>query len=151
MYTVYLSSGRHTKSLSCLFSNMCMGFVVRQILVLETKGVGVQLSNISGTIDDDFSIGEALGLMSLDVLLYFLITWSLCNTTPLIPVHLFNHLLLFFLRYVETVFPGEYGIPQPWYFPFTKKYWLGSPQMDEASQVNEVRNVLTPAAVESGK
>ena len=75
---------------------MCMGFVVRQILVLETKGVGVQLSNISGTIDDDFSIGEALGLMSLDVLLYFLITWSLCNTTPLIPVHLFNHLLLFF-------------------------------------------------------
>lgn len=21
--------------------------------------------------------------------------------------------------------PGQYGIPRPWYFPFTKTYWCG--------------------------
>ncbi len=28
-------------------------------------------------------------------------------------------------RYIEAVFPGEYGIPQKWYFPFTRTYWCG--------------------------
>ena len=28
-------------------------------------------------------------------------------------------------RYVEAVFPGSYGIPKPFYFPFTKSYWCG--------------------------
>ncbi|KAL1517917.1 hypothetical protein ABEB36_001617 [Hypothenemus hampei] len=27
--------------------------------------------------------------------------------------------------YVEAVFPGTYGVPQKWYFPFTKQYWCG--------------------------
>ncbi|CAF4414509.1 unnamed protein product, partial [Adineta steineri] len=27
--------------------------------------------------------------------------------------------------YIENVFPGEYGIPQVWYYPFTKTYWFG--------------------------
>uniref|UniRef100_A0A673J9J3 P-type phospholipid transporter n=1 Tax=Sinocyclocheilus rhinocerous TaxID=307959 RepID=A0A673J9J3_9TELE len=26
---------------------------------------------------------------------------------------------------VISVFPGQYGIPRPWYFPFTKSYWCG--------------------------
>lgn len=29
-------------------------------------------------------------------------------------------------RYVEAVFPGSYGIPKPFYFPFTKSYWCGA-------------------------
>ena len=29
------------------------------------------------------------------------------------------------VRYVEAVFPGSYGIPKPFYFPFTKSYWCG--------------------------
>jgi hypothetical protein len=28
--------------------------------------------------------------------------------------------------YIEKVFPGEFGTPQPWYFPVTKSYWCGS-------------------------
>lgn len=27
--------------------------------------------------------------------------------------------------YVEAVFPGEYGVPHPWYFPLTSNYWCG--------------------------
>jgi ATP-binding cassette subfamily A (ABC1) protein 3 len=29
--------------------------------------------------------------------------------------------------YVEAVFPGDYGMPQPWYFPFTYSFWCGRP------------------------
>jgi ATP-binding cassette subfamily A (ABC1) protein 3 len=28
-------------------------------------------------------------------------------------------LYLLLALYVEAVFPGEFGVPQPWYFPFT--------------------------------
>ena len=31
----------------------------------------------------------------------------------------------FFTRYVEAVFPGEYGIPKPFYFPCLPSYWCG--------------------------
>ena len=31
----------------------------------------------------------------------------------------------FLTRYVEAVFPGEYGIPKPFYFPFLPSYWCG--------------------------
>lgn len=27
--------------------------------------------------------------------------------------------------YVEKVFPGEFGVPEKWYFLFTKSYWTG--------------------------
>ena len=27
--------------------------------------------------------------------------------------------------YIEAVFPGEYGVPKPWYFFVTKSYWFG--------------------------
>lgn len=27
--------------------------------------------------------------------------------------------------YVEKVFPGEFGVPEKWYFLFTKSYWSG--------------------------
>ena len=39
------------------------------------------------------------------------------------------------VRYVEAVFPGSYGIPKPFYFPFTKSYWCGVSQ-DNTMQVN---------------
>ncbi len=44
-------------------------------------------------MDDDFSLAQVLGLLLLDSVLYGLVAW-----------------------YVEAVFPGEYGVPRPWYF-----------------------------------
>ncbi|KFM77695.1 ATP-binding cassette sub-family A member 2, partial [Stegodyphus mimosarum] len=32
--------------------------------------------------------------------------------------------------YIENVHPGSYGLPKPWYFPFTKTYWFGSSRSD---------------------
>lgn len=47
--------------------------------------------------------------------------------------HLFYELTFKYLtdfRYVEAVFPGSYGIPRPFYFPFTKSYWCGTSSDD---------------------
>lgn len=52
--------------------------------------------------DDQLSFLVIVGIMALDAVLYFLITW-----------------------YIEGVFPGRYGVSKPWYFPFMRSYWCG--------------------------
>jgi len=42
-----------------------------------------------------------------------------------IVIQLRSRLLASFIRYVEAVFPGEFGIPKPFYFPFLLSYWTG--------------------------
>lgn len=58
-------------------------------------GVGVQWRDLLSpvNVDDDFSFGQVLGMLLLDSVLYGLVTW-----------------------YVEAVLPGQFGVPQPWYF-----------------------------------
>lgn len=60
-----------------------------------SSGTGIQWHNLFDpvTVDDDFSMAQVIGLLLLDAVLYGLVTW-----------------------YVEAVFPGEYGVPLPWYF-----------------------------------
>lgn len=47
------------------------------------------------TPGDNFTMAVALGMLVVDSVIYLLITW-----------------------YVDAVNPGEYGMPQKWYFPF---------------------------------
>ncbi|XP_025772506.1 ATP-binding cassette sub-family A member 3 [Puma concolor] len=72
-----------------------------------SRGVGVQWRNLLSpvNVDDDFSFGQVLGMLLLDSVLYGLVTW-----------------------YVEAVFPGQFGVPQPWYFFVTPSYWCGHPR-----------------------
>lgn len=35
-------------------------------------------------------------------------------------------LYAFLAWYIDNVFPGEFGIPQPFYFFLTKRYWMHS-------------------------
>ena len=60
-------------------------------------GAGIQWSSINKgiSVDDDFTMLNVILMLFLDAILYALIAW-----------------------YVEAVWPGEYGIPRPWYFPF---------------------------------
>lgn len=48
------------------------------------------------SVDDNFTLAQVLGMLLLDSVLYGMVAW-----------------------YVEAVFPGEYGVPQPWYFFLT--------------------------------
>lgn len=33
--------------------------------------------------------------------------------------------------YIESIFPGSYGVAKPWYFPFKKEYWFSSQKRRE--------------------
>uniref|UniRef100_A0A5F9CAV9 ATP binding cassette subfamily A member 3 n=1 Tax=Oryctolagus cuniculus TaxID=9986 RepID=A0A5F9CAV9_RABIT len=72
-----------------------------------SKGTGIQWRDLLSpvSVDDDFCFGHVLGLLLLDSVLYGLVTW-----------------------YVEAVFPGQFGVPQPWYFFIMPSYWCGSPR-----------------------
>ncbi|XP_030646569.1 ATP-binding cassette sub-family A member 3 [Chanos chanos] len=93
---------------ACLISNVAMAMGAQLIGMFEGKGTGIQWSNLFEpvTVDDDFSLAQVLGLLLLDAILYGLVAW-----------------------YVEAVFPGEYGVPLPWYFFLLPSYWCSSPRV----------------------
>uniref|UniRef100_A0A7N4NZ22 ABC transporter domain-containing protein n=1 Tax=Sarcophilus harrisii TaxID=9305 RepID=A0A7N4NZ22_SARHA len=87
------------KIISCLSSNVAMALGVMFMIQLEGKGSGIQWKHVSKvSMFKKFGFGEVLVMLLTDSILYGLVTW-----------------------YVEAVFPGQYGIPQPWYF-FIKEF-----------------------------
>ncbi|XP_075380013.1 phospholipid-transporting ATPase ABCA7 [Mycteria americana] len=89
-----------------LLSPVAFGFGCEYFSLYEEQGVGIQWHNLgaSPVPGDPYNFATAMGLLLLDAGLYGLATW-----------------------YLEGVFPGQYGIPKPWNFPFLKSYWLGEP------------------------
>ncbi|NXC10284.1 ABCA1 protein, partial [Orthonyx spaldingii] len=87
-----------------LLSPVAFGFGCDYFSLYEEQGVGIQWHNLgaSPVPGDPYSFAAAMGLLLLDAALYGLATW-----------------------YLEGVFPGQYGIPKPWNFPFLKSYWFG--------------------------
>ncbi|GAB0200788.1 phospholipid-transporting ATPase ABCA7 [Grus japonensis] len=87
-----------------LLSPVAFGFGCEYFSLYEEQGVGIQWHNLSTSPvpGDPYNFAMAMGLLLLDAGLYGLATW-----------------------YLEGVFPGQYGIPKPWNFPFLKSYWLG--------------------------
>nr|XP_033770036.1 ATP-binding cassette sub-family A member 3 [Geotrypetes seraphini]XP_033770037.1 ATP-binding cassette sub-family A member 3 [Geotrypetes seraphini]XP_033770038.1 ATP-binding cassette sub-family A member 3 [Geotrypetes seraphini] len=97
----------HSQKLaSCLISNVAMAMGAQLIGMFEGKGTGVQWADLMKplSVDDNVTFAHVLGMLLLDSVLYGLVAW-----------------------YVEAVFPGEYGVPQPWYFFLTPLYWCGTP------------------------
>ncbi|XP_048101265.1 phospholipid-transporting ATPase ABCA3 [Alosa alosa] len=99
----------HAQKVSaCLISNVAMAMGAQLIGMFEGKGTGVQWSNLFQpvSVDDDFSLAQVMGLLLLDAVLYGMLA---C--------------------YMETVFPGEYGVPRPWYYFLLPSYWCSTPRV----------------------
>ena len=58
----------------------------------------MQWSNVDkvSSVDDNFTMQHTLIMLFIDIILYTLITW-----------------------YFDALLPGDFGTPQPFYFPFT--------------------------------
>ena len=56
----------------------------------------MQWSNINTTIDDNFTMLHTLTMFCIDIVFYTIMTW-----------------------YIDALLPGDFGMPQPFYFPFT--------------------------------
>uniref|UniRef100_A0A8D2JSB3 ABC transporter domain-containing protein n=1 Tax=Sciurus vulgaris TaxID=55149 RepID=A0A8D2JSB3_SCIVU len=99
----YYQRSYFEKITSCLFSNVAMAMGARFISIFEAKGMGIQWKNM-GSVRGEFSFIQVMLMLLLDSLLYCVITW-----------------------YVESVFPGKFGTPKPWYFFAMPSYWHGKP------------------------
>ncbi|KAM4697953.1 phospholipid-transporting ATPase ABCA3 [Rhinophrynus dorsalis] len=107
----------HSEKLSsCLLSNVGMAMGAQLIGMFEGKGTGAQWSNLFTpvSVDDNFSMAQVLQMLLFDSVLYSLIGW-----------------------YVESVMPGDYGVPQPWYFCFMPSYWCGTARLAECLEKEE--------------
>ena len=91
-----------------------MSFCAQIISGFEGTGLGIQWSTIASvaTPDDNLTFLDCLGMLVLDTFLLLLLTW-----------------------YIEAVRPGEYGVPLPWYFPFTVRHNILTYNYDYQSSV----------------
>ncbi|XP_075384228.1 phospholipid-transporting ATPase ABCA3-like [Tenrec ecaudatus] len=108
------------KVVSCLSSNVALALGINLLLKLEMKQVGVKWDNLwtQALLEENLIFGYIFGMLLLDAFLYGLVTW-----------------------YIETVFPGQYGVPQPWYFFLKRSYWFGKPRMRE--EIEESQSTVT--------
>uniref|UniRef100_A0A674P497 ATP-binding cassette, sub-family A (ABC1), member 12 n=1 Tax=Takifugu rubripes TaxID=31033 RepID=A0A674P497_TAKRU len=90
------------KSILSVFSPTCFSYAGQYISRYEVKGEGIHWNNMytSPIAGDKASFGWLCWLMLIDSIVYFIIG-----------------------AYVRMVFPGKYGIPAPWYFPFKGSFW----------------------------
>ncbi|NWX94843.1 ABCA4 protein, partial [Nothoprocta ornata] len=89
------------KILASLLSQVAFGFGTEYLSRYEEQGLGLQWGNIrtSPLEGDEYSFLFSIKMMLFDAFLTL-------------------YLLIFVL--------GEYGLPQPWYFPLQESYWFGS-------------------------
>ncbi|XP_015426704.1 PREDICTED: ATP-binding cassette sub-family A member 3-like [Myotis davidii] len=96
------------KVAACLSSNVALALGLHLLLNLEIKGIGLNWNNLwtPASLEDNLIFGYMMGMLLLDAFLYGLVTW-----------------------YVEAVFPGQYGVSQPWNFFLMRSYWYGPPRI----------------------
>lgn len=94
-----------TKLFLCLISNTAMGYAFQMLVMCEGTSVGLQWSDFFKPISyhDQFQPGHLVFMFIFDTILYIAIA-----------------------MYIEKIKPGTYGVPLPWYFPFTKKFWMSN-------------------------
>uniref|UniRef100_A0A8C9T650 P-type phospholipid transporter n=1 Tax=Scleropages formosus TaxID=113540 RepID=A0A8C9T650_SCLFO len=92
--------------LASLLSPVAFGFGCEYFSLYEEQGVGIQWFNWASSPmeGDSYNFGTVIVILFVDAIIYGIATW-----------------------YIEAVFPGEYGIPRPWYFIFQLNYWGGVP------------------------
>eukprot|EP00038_Savillea_parva_P020504 m.31532 g.31532 ORF g.31532 m.31532 type:complete len:1880 (-) comp4810_c0_seq1:140-5779(-) len=101
---VYETMSHSEKAAMCLAFPSCMGVGARILAQFESRGIGLQLSNLNENPSDGetFSMDDVLGFLMLDALIMWGIAW-----------------------YVDKIFPGQYGIPLHPLFFLDRHYWRG--------------------------
>lgn len=99
--------------LFCFMPNWGLLFSFQVINQFERSSIGLDYPNMYNNLYNDAQI--------LGVVLLVQILWS------------FAYLPLAW--YIEHVFPGEYGAPLPFYFPFMPSYWFGDCNKNKTQDV----------------
>ncbi|XP_035270491.1 retinal-specific phospholipid-transporting ATPase ABCA4-like [Anguilla anguilla] len=122
------------KIMVSLLSPVAFGFGTEYLSRYEEQGLGLQWNNIqtSPLEGDEFSFIMSVRMMVFDIFLYAILTW-----------------------YLDNVFPGQYGIGRPFYFPLQPSYWARlEPSQDAPTEPECVKPEFpssgTPEAEECG-
>uniref|UniRef100_A0A096MH45 P-type phospholipid transporter n=1 Tax=Poecilia formosa TaxID=48698 RepID=A0A096MH45_POEFO len=93
---------RNMKLAASLLSPVAFGFGTEYLSRYEEQGLGLQWNNIqtSPLEKDTYSFLTSILMMVFDAVLYGVLAW-----------------------YLDNVFPGQYGIGRPFYFPLQPSYW----------------------------
>uniref|UniRef100_H3DBM3 P-type phospholipid transporter n=1 Tax=Tetraodon nigroviridis TaxID=99883 RepID=H3DBM3_TETNG len=93
---------KNMKLAASLLSQVAFGFGTEYLSRYEEQGLGLQWNNIqtSPLEKDAFSFLLSILMMTFDAVLYAVLAW-----------------------YLDNVFPGQYGIGRPFYFPLQPSYW----------------------------
>lgn len=100
------------KTVASIFPTSALGLGGKYFLFYELEGAGAQWENLASSPRerDAFNLMYVLVMTCVDTVVYFVLAW-----------------------YIENVHPGTYGIPKPWYYPFTSSYWCGMPLTETCS------------------
>ncbi|KAM7436905.1 hypothetical protein ABFA07_013407 [Porites harrisoni] len=124
----YKAMTRSEKAGACLLPNTCLGLAAKLFAQFETIRVGISWKQVSEypSPDENFNMVWVFCMLLAECAIFGTITW-----------------------YVEAVFPGEYGIPKPFYFPCLPSYWCGvnGPKLklpcdDEVTEQEEMNVIL---------
>eukprot|EP01114_Cavostelium_apophysatum_P013017 TRINITY_DN3066_c0_g1_i2.p1 TRINITY_DN3066_c0_g1~~TRINITY_DN3066_c0_g1_i2.p1 ORF type:complete len:1610 (-),score=443.90 TRINITY_DN3066_c0_g1_i2:33-4862(-) len=107
-----------------IFSPLGFSLSISGVLLLEAGGTGVQWHNVN-QIAGVSSVAMSLVMLAVDMVLYALLGW-----------------------YLGRVVPSEYGITQPWYFPFQRLFRRNSNNIADTLFMDEERDVAESESVE---
>jgi ABC-type multidrug transport system ATPase subunit len=120
--TSYSEIGRFDKIISCFLPTFSLGHIWHMISTYEGTGVGLTNESIHYTYSDnnDISMFELWFIMIAVIISYFTLT-----------------------LYIETCFPGEFGVKQPLLFFIDKQYWFPPPPRSiEVTNDDKFKNLL---------
>ncbi|XP_053185826.1 retinal-specific phospholipid-transporting ATPase ABCA4-like isoform X2 [Scomber japonicus] len=108
---------KNMKLAASFLSPVAFGFGTEYLSRYEEQGLGLQWDNIqtSPLEKDSYSFLTSVLMMVIDAVLYGILAW-----------------------YLDNVFPGQYGVGRPFYFPFQSSYWQRAtpPHTEMADQEN---------------
>lgn len=98
----YSSVSLAGKLATCLLVNSGMGFGFKVLGRFESALVGVHWGNLFQPVtpDDDLTLGYVMLALLVTAVLQMLIA-----------------------LYIEKIKPGDFGVPEKWYFPVSPKFW----------------------------
>ena len=75
--------------------------------------------NVDPSDGDSLNMAHVFGMLILDSVLYLIIAWYVSG----ICLHNASKHCVF--RYIDAVFPGQFGVPRKPYFFLLPSYWFG--------------------------
>ncbi|CAG7716860.1 unnamed protein product, partial [Allacma fusca] len=108
------------KYVSCfLLGNIPLSYACYIFAMFENDSSGVQWENLMDgiTLDDSFCIFDCMVMMIVNAVVSMTAGF-----------------------YIELVWPGKYGVPLPWYFPFTKWFWTDGIRKEHSKGVESGGN-----------